>query len=80
MQGVGYRYFVQKRAAALGLGGYAKNLPDGDVEVVAEGGRERLESLLAALNRGPSMSTVESVSAEWSETEQPRFSGFNIRY
>ena len=80
VQGVGFRYFVQRRAGALGLSGYTKNLPDGDVEVVAEGDREKLESLLGDLHRGTSMSSVESVQALWSETEQPRFSGFNIRY
>ena len=79
VQGVGFRYFVQRRAAALGLCGYARNLADGDVEVVAEGNREQLETLLGDLNRGPSMSSVESVRAEWSETVQPRFNGFNIR-
>jgi acylphosphatase len=80
VQGVGYRYFVQRRAGALGLKGYAKNLPDGDVEVVAEGERGKLESLLADLQQGPPMSSVESVQARWAEAEQARYSGFDIRY
>lgn len=80
VQGVGYRYFAQRSATVLSLCGYAKNLPDGDVEVVAEGSREKLELLLGDLKNGPSMSSVESVQARWSETEQPRFTGFGIRH
>jgi acylphosphatase len=80
VQGVGFRYFVQRRAVALGLAGYARNLADGDVEVIAEGGREQLEALLGDLNLGPAMSSVESIRVVWSETGQPHFSGFNIRY
>ena len=80
VQGVGYRYFAQRSAMALALGGYAKNLPDGDVEVVAEGSREKLESFMDDLKRGPSMSAVESVQTRWFEVEQPRFTGFSIRH
>ena len=50
VQGVGFRWFVARHARALGLGGYAQNLPDGRVEVVASGGEPtaltRLEELL----------------------------------
>jgi acylphosphatase len=38
VQGIGYRNFTRKKALELGLSGYAENLPDGRVEVVAEGG------------------------------------------
>ena len=49
VQGVGFRWWVRSRALALGLTGRATNLPDGRVEVVAEGPREAVEGLLAAL-------------------------------
>lgn len=61
VQGVGYRYFVTRQAERLGLGGFARNLPDGSVEVVARGGVEELDRLEAALRRGPFMSRVATV-------------------
>lgn|SRR5690348_17586385 len=79
VQGVGYRFFVQRRAAALGLRGYVRNRPDGSVEVVAEGRRGELEQLLAALERGPYGADVGGVEAAWS-VAQGTFSGFLIRH
>lgn len=66
VQGVGYRLFAVRRAQALGLAGYVRNLPDGrTVEVVAEGPRAALDDLLAALRRGPFGARVESVTTAW---------------
>lgn len=66
VQGVGYRAFAQRKALELGLKGHARNLSDGvSVEVVAEGQRAALESLLAALKQGPSGGNVERVDATW---------------
>ncbi len=67
VQGVGYRAFVQKKALELGLSGYAENLPDGRVEVVAEGPREDLEALLHHLKQGPRLARVDKVEVQWSE-------------
>ncbi len=80
VQGVGFRYFVQRRASALGLSGYTRNLPDGDVEVLAEGDKTLLEALLEDLRTGPSLSSVDNVEAKWSERTEPGFRGFNIKY
>jgi acylphosphatase len=52
VQGVGYRWFVRELALAAGLSGSATNLPDGRVEVVAEGPDDDVAALLAALD-GP---------------------------
>ena len=65
VQGVGYRFFVQRQAEAAGLAGWVRNLPDGSVEVLAEGPRAHLETLLAGLRRGPRLSSVETVDHEW---------------
>ncbi|WP_425147104.1 acylphosphatase [Deinococcus sp.] len=65
--GVGYRRYVQSKARALGLAGSAENLPDGRVEVVAEGGSTELERLLHWLRRGPTHARVESVEVQWAE-------------
>ena len=61
VQGVGFRWFVWKTAERLGLGGLARNLPDGSVEVVAEGPGPALEQLAQALQRGPPLAQVERV-------------------
>jgi acylphosphatase len=66
VQAVGFRVFVANRASALGLTGWVRNGSDGSVECVAEGRRADLETLLAALEVGPSGARVESVSRAWS--------------
>ena len=67
VQGVGMRWWIRARALELGLSGWARNLEDGRVEVVAEGPRPACEKLLAAL-RGPGTpGRVESVVERWSE-------------
>lgn len=80
VQGVGFRYTTQHEARRLGLTGYAKNLDDGSVEVVACGEDEQVETLMKWLKEGgPSSARVDRVL---SEPHRPReeFSGFSIRY
>ncbi len=67
VQGVGFRYFVQRKAKQLGVTGWVRNNDDGTVEVVAEGGREELEQLKRALEDGPSLARVHRVDTKWSE-------------
>lgn len=61
VQGVGFRAFVLSEARRLGLFGYVRNCSDGSVEVVAEGEEPCLQTLLAALQRGPYGARVDSV-------------------
>jgi len=61
VQGVGYRYFALREAQILGVCGFAKNLPDGRVEVVAEGADEALSAFEARLREGPGFASVASV-------------------
>lgn len=79
VQGVNYRYFVLRHADALGLTGYARNMRDGCVEVVAEGDRDKLEQLLGQLKVGPRSAHVGTVDANWSEYTGD-YRGFGIRY
>jgi acylphosphatase len=65
VQGVGFRYFVLRRAREAGLHGWVRNRADGSVECVAEGARPALEQLLAALGSGPRMARVAGVTADW---------------
>ncbi len=67
VQGVGYRRYVQSRARDLGLAGYAENLSDGRVEVIAEGDEPDLRHLLHWLRRGPPHAEVKGVEEQWSE-------------
>ena len=67
VQGVGFRWWTRSRALELGLLGSASNLPDGRVEVVAEGSRPACEALLAALRSGGGPGHVSAVTERWSE-------------
>lgn len=79
VQGVSFRWFVQRRAAALGLVGYVRNLSDGSVEFVAEGDRDSLEKLLDAVRSGPPEAVVENVQANW-DAASGEFHRFEIRF
>lgn len=61
VQGVGFRWWTRSRALELGLVGYAKNLADGRVLVVAEGPRPALDSLLTVLRSGNTAGSVDLV-------------------
>ncbi|HTU45913.1 MAG TPA: acylphosphatase [Bryobacteraceae bacterium] len=77
VQGVGFRFFVQHKASALGLAGWARNLPDGRVEVYAIGPPDDLNDLAAALHQGPRMADVRGIE-EHDEAVQ-NLSSFAIR-
>ncbi|MEZ9316880.1 acylphosphatase [Vibrio lentus] len=61
VQCVGFRYHTSRQAHALSISGYAKNLNDGRVEVLAVGDMEEIEKLYAWLQLGPSSATVDQV-------------------
>ena len=65
VQGVYFRAFTTQQAENLGLTGYARNLPTGEVEVYAEGDKAQLEQLVECLKEGPSTALVERVVTEW---------------
>jgi acylphosphatase len=67
VQGVFYRVEAATQAKRLGIHGFARNLPDGSVELVGEGGRLALQSLLEWARNGPSRARVAHVVVEWSE-------------
>jgi acylphosphatase len=67
VQGVGFRWWTRARALELGLTGWASNLEDGRVEVVAEGPRTVCDQLVALLRAGGSPGQVRSVVERWSE-------------
>ncbi|MEL4305572.1 acylphosphatase [Methanococcoides sp. LMO-2] len=65
VQGVYFRGFTQKVASGLGLVGYAQNLPDGRVKVIAQGKKALISELLDNLRIGPELSNVEDVDFKW---------------
>ncbi len=79
VQGVAYRWFAVRTAAKLGICGWIKNLPDGNVEVMAEGARGPVEALLEELRIGPRAARVRDVAVEWREPTGDH-ERFDVRY
>ncbi len=77
VQGVGFRWFVVKRALELDLKGCVRNLDDGNVFVEVEGDRTIIEALIEKLKKGPAFSRVKDVRIQWIQPEN-RFSNFYI--
>jgi acylphosphatase len=77
VQLVMYRDFAQRKARGLGVVGTVKNLPDGTVEVVAEGEKDVLEKYIALLKRGPVLAQVDAVAVVWQKPTD-MFQGFSI--
>jgi acylphosphatase len=76
VQGVGFRYFVQQRAAELRIDGYTRNLDDGRVEVFAQGTMQQLQELSGFLWKGPRLADVRGVEELEAAPEGGR--GFRI--
>jgi acylphosphatase len=70
VQGVGFRYWVQRQARTLELSGTARNLADGRVEVVVEGERAACETLLQVLRGDHTPGSVRDVSATWAAPQE----------
>jgi acylphosphatase len=78
VQGVGFRYFAQHSADAIGIRGYVRNLDNGDVEVYAIGSNEQLSDLAGMLWKGPRYADIRGVEVQEAALEQ--CSGFHIRH
>ena len=79
VQGVCFRAETIAMARSLGLAGYARNLPDGTVEVLAAGEPAALAALTAFLEQGPAIARVDRVTYDWEDTT-PVSTRFSIRY
>ena len=78
VQGVYYRASTVQEAQKLGLTGWVMNCPDGSVEAVAEGTRQKLDELIVWCRQGPTGARVVSVDVDWEKPEN-NFFGFSIR-
>ncbi|MDH5756776.1 MAG: acylphosphatase [Nitrospinota bacterium] len=80
VQGVFFRATCRETAQRIdGITGWVRNLPDGRVEVVAEGERESLDILVGWLRHGPPGASVEGLDVTW-EMATGEFSGFEVSY
>jgi acylphosphatase len=77
VQGVGFRFFAQAKAASIGVTGWARNLDDGRVEIYAIGSEEQLDALAGALHIGPRSAEVRAVEQQDAPVEST--SSFRIR-
>jgi acylphosphatase len=78
VQGVGFRYFVQREAAARGIAGWVRNLASGDVEVTARGAPDALQAFVERLWEGPALARVEHVVLD-SQAPDPSLLGFGLK-
>ena len=75
---MGFRFFAERTAGNLGIGGYVRNLYDGRVEVYATGSLEQLDALRNALQRGPRMAAVDRLDEENADLLRKYANGFFI--
>lgn len=78
VQGVGFRWFVARHARKLGFTGYARNLPDGRVEVVVRGPEDALPALEQLLKSGPASAQVEAVERSSAPAAFPLGNSFDV--
>jgi len=79
VQGVWFRGYTQRVAAAAGVRGWVRNLPDRRVEAVLQGERTAVESVIDSMRAGPPGSAVIDCVVSWRPAEE-RLHGFDIRY
>ena len=79
VQGVGFRFTCQSLARSFPVVGYVRNLPDGRVELVAEGDPDELDAFLAAIHREMG-SLIRNVVAEFESPSPHPLTGFSIRH
>lgn len=78
VQGVAFRHYAQTRASQTGIKGYVKNMPDGSVEIEAEGEEKALDEFVSWCRLGPDAARVEDINIQ--EIPVKGDKSFNIRY
>ena len=79
IQNIGYRKFVRQNAIKLGLVGWARNLPEGTVEVEVSGEEENIQRLIQLCKKGPFLAEVKAVDVMEEEKDFP-YSEFILRH
>jgi len=78
VQGVGFRYYIYKKANELNIKGYAKNLLEGGVEIIAEGDEGDLKQFETYLQKGPTLARVDNIKSK--EIDPVGYNNFQIKY
>ncbi|MFP4367599.1 MAG: acylphosphatase [Bacteroidales bacterium] len=78
VQGVAFRHYAQTKASQNGVKGYVKNMPDGSVEIEAEGDEKALDGFVSWCHQGPDAARVEDIKVQ--EIPVKNDKSFNIRY
>ena len=78
VQGVSFRYYAKQKANSLGVKGWVKNLPSGEVEAVFEGNDDEIKQMIEWCKKGPWLAKVNNVKVEFSDY-RGEFEGFEIR-
>lgn len=78
VQGVFFRHNTHKVGHKLGLTGFVRNLPNGNVEIIAEGDEEKLEQLIQYCKIGPRWANVENVEVKYEDSKN-EFDSFSVR-
>ncbi len=79
VQGVFFRYNTKKEALSLGLKGYVRNTPNGSVEIVAEGSKDKINELINFCKSNPGASDVSKVDVKF-EKASNQFKSFEVRH
>ncbi|OIO62599.1 acylphosphatase [Candidatus Woesearchaeota archaeon CG_4_10_14_0_2_um_filter_33_10] len=79
VQGVCFRYFTKVKARNLGLKGFVRNIPNGNVEVIAEGNEKELDELVEFCRKGPVLSCVANLKVEYEEFKG-EFNDFTVKF
>ncbi len=79
VQGVFFRDFTRQNARSLGITGWVRNLPTGQVEIVAEGTTDKLKQLIEIVRVGPKYARVDDLKLKW-EKASDEFTDFQIVY
>lgn len=79
VQGVGYRYFTESRAAKYNIKGYVRNTLDNKVEIICQGEKEDLERFIEEVKKGPSLAVVTDVKVEEIQNS-PAYHDFEIKF
>ena len=77
VQKVGFRHFVRYNAKALGLVGWVKNTPTGQVDALFQGSQETIDAMLTLCKKGPLLAQVKDIVVSWSE-KQDHFADFTL--
>ena len=80
VQGVSFRIYTRAQARQLGVGGYVRNLSNGQVEIVAAGEAEQVDALIDWAKSGSPSAVVKNLAVEVIANDSEEFAGFEIRY